>query len=96
MNAKSSRIIGVAALLAVLCVMFWKSFLPDYVHFSNDAPLGALAATQIELPEALFGIWNDSNWVGGWNGSFTPVPSAVFLWVLGPWCPLQPVLEHRP
>ncbi len=84
MNAKSSRIIGIAALLAVMCVMFWKSFLPQYVHFSNDGPLGAVSAEQLALPGGILGIWQDTNWVGGWNGSFTPVPSCLFLWVLGP------------
>jgi len=27
-------------LAVVLAVLFWKSFLPNYVHFSNDGPLG--------------------------------------------------------
>ena len=27
-------------LLVLLTVLFYRSFLPDYVHFSNDGPLG--------------------------------------------------------
>jgi len=35
-----SRGLLFAALLAViLAALFWKSFLPGYVHFSNDGPL---------------------------------------------------------
>jgi hypothetical protein len=39
--ATMPRGIFFAGLLAILlAVLFWKSFLPGYVHFSNDGPLG--------------------------------------------------------
>lgn len=84
MNSKSTWMAGIAVLLVVLCTMFWKSFQPAYVHFSNDGPLGVVSTEQLKLPDSLFGIWQDTNWVGGWNGNFSPIPTTVFLWALGP------------
>jgi len=80
-----------ALLLAViLALLFWRSFLPGYVHFSNDGPLGMQVFTAAHVPEAFFGMWGDMNDIGSgavWSLSsgtlvnlfFGPVACAKFL-----------------
>jgi hypothetical protein len=72
-------------LLAVfLAVLFWRSFLPGYVHFSNDGPLGAISVKALQLPGAFTGVWVDLNTIGAGSGS-SPLGLASFLrWFLGP------------
>ena len=68
--AKSGwRVVGLMA--AVLAVLFWRSFLPDYVHFSNDGPLGEQNCAWMRLPGGLTGVWLDLNYVGASAGTFT-------------------------
>ena len=43
-------------LLIVLAVLFWRSFLPGYVHFSNDGPLGMQNSAWMGLPEGFTGL----------------------------------------
>jgi len=74
-----------AGLLAVvLAVLFFKSFLPGYVHFSNDGPLGQQNAAWASLPGAFTGIWGDSNDIGGNGGTLTPELCSLLRWFLGP------------
>ena len=74
-----------AGLLAVvLAALFWKSFLPGYVHFSNDGPLGQQNAAWARLPGAFTGIWGDLNDIGNSGGSFAPDLCTLFRWLLGP------------
>jgi len=73
-----------AGLLAlILGVLFFKSFLPDYVHFSNDGPLGQQMAEWLQLPGALTGGWIDLNYIGFNGGAAAPDVSAI-LHMLGP------------
>ena len=37
-------------MVIVLLVLFWKSFVPGYVLFSNDGPLGQQMAAANRLP----------------------------------------------
>jgi len=70
-----------AAFLAVLLgVFFWKSFLPGVVHFSNDGPLGALVADQLNPRAGISGQWIDLNSTGLSAGN-TPVGIWSFLWM---------------
>jgi hypothetical protein len=70
---KSHKLFFFAALLAaILAVLFWKSFSPDYVHFSNDAPLGAQNANWLRLPYGLTGMWGDLNDIGANAGALPP------------------------
>src|ERR1035437_8124564 len=69
---------------AVLGVLFWRSFLPDYVHFSNDGPLGQQNADWLKLPAAMTGMWDDLNDVGFAAGAFTPNVTALIKFALGP------------
>jgi hypothetical protein len=74
-----------AGLLAVvLAVLFWKSFLPGYVHFSNDGPLGQQNTAWSRLPGAFTGIWGDLNDIGNSGGTLTPDLCTLLRWLLGP------------
>lgn len=81
---KSGFIVSVACLVAVLCFLFWRSFLPDDVQFSNDGPLGAVSARAIAVPESLKGVWQDLNWIGTNGGSYVPNVTSLLRWLYGP------------
>ena len=84
-DANKPHGLWVAALLAVvLFSLFGKSFLPGYVHFSNDGPLGAVSAKYIQLPAAFTGSWVDLGTIGGSSGSCPFGPTALLRWGLGP------------
>jgi len=71
-------------LAGILAVLFCKSFLPDYVHFSNDGPLGQQNAACFRLPGTFTGIWNDLNNIGSNGGAFAPDLVSFIYWILGP------------
>jgi hypothetical protein len=71
-------------LLVVLSLVFWRSFLPDYIHFSNDGPLGAQATASVGLPSSFLGSWGDNNDIGYSGGAFPLNLSVIFRWVFGP------------
>ena len=73
-----------AILLAVLAVLFWRSFLPDYVHFSNDGPLGQQNTAWRQLPAAMTGSWYDLNDIGSSVGMLAPTFTSLIFMVLGP------------
>src|SRR5438105_2568644 len=72
------------SLCIALGVLFFRSFRPELVVFSNDGPLGANHAAFFSLPSAFFGIWQDLTWVGSWAGSALPTITYMILWLLGP------------
>lgn len=74
----------VGLLAAVLCVLFFRSFLPGVVHFANDGPLGSLLMASHRLPDMFAGAWNDLNAVGFREGTATPSFTYALLWALGP------------
>ena len=74
----------VLILAAVLAILFWRSFLADYVHFSNDNPLGQQNTASAHLPEAFHGVWFDTYDVGTGGEARTANISALFLWAAGP------------
>ena len=83
--ATMPRGIFFAGLLAILlAVLFWKSFLPGYVHFSNDGPLGQQNTAWARLPDAFAGIWGDLNDIGNSGGSLAPDLCTLLRWLLGP------------
>ena len=71
-------------LLAVLAIIFWRSFLPDFVHFSNDGPLGQQNVDFLKLPSSFTGIWDDLNDTGFNGGAFPLSVVALIKWLLGP------------
>ena len=83
----STRPAGIGSVLILalaLACLFWRSFLPDYVHFSNDGPLGQQNAAAAHLPEAFLGTWYDNNDIGSGSGAWALSISAVFRWIVGP------------
>ncbi len=74
----------VVILTVILVVLFWRSFLPGYVHFANDGPLGQQNVDWLKLPDALTGAWDDLNDVGFAAGSFALGITAFVKFVLGP------------
>ena len=85
-NSKSQPpgMLMVGLLAIVLCLFFWRSFLPDFVHFSNDGPLGQQHGEWGHLPEAFTGSWNPSSVIGGSNGVFPLGVDALLKWLVGP------------
>ena len=71
-------------LLGVIALLFWRSFAPGYVHFSNDGPLGQQNVNWQKLPAAMTGMWDDLNVVGVNVGTSTPDIRALIFWALGP------------
>jgi len=75
---------ALALLAATLALLFWRSFLPQYVHFSNDGPLGQQNVNWIKLPASLTGTWDDLNETGFGGGAFAPSITCALNWLLGP------------
>ena len=82
--AKKSWMTAVGLLTAILAGLFWRSFLPDYVHFSNDAPLGSQMLPCIKPPGVFTGVWWDSGVIGGNGGSLSIGITILVNWLLGP------------
>ncbi len=61
------------ALAAILCLLFWRSFIPSQVPFSNDGPLGTVVSAQTDPRTSWSGGWQDLNWIG--SEYPTPGPS---------------------
>ena len=86
-TATTTRSAGLAfplLLAAILAALFWKSFLPDYVHFSNDGPLGQQNAAWSQFPGSLTGEWSDQNDIGVPGGAASPDITSFATWILGP------------
>jgi hypothetical protein len=86
-NYKTSFAIACGILLAVLALLFFRSFHPDYVLFANDAPLGLISSEanqQASTIRGLFtGFWNDLNWLGIKQPSVLPNVSFGLYLILG-------------
>jgi hypothetical protein len=83
-NSPKSQALTLAALLAVILLcLFWRSFLPGFVHFSNDGPLGQQNASWLQLPAAFTGSWADLNDIGNSPGASPPDLNLLCRWMLG-------------
>ena len=69
---------------AVLACLFWRSFLPGFVHFNNDGPLGMQNAAWLHLPEAIMGAWDDLNSIGSNGGQSGLGLLTMIQWAIGP------------
>lgn len=76
--------LAVGLFAVVLAVMFWRSFLPDYVHFSNDGPLGVQNAAWLQMPGDATGMWDDLNYLGQSGGAATPGITSLLRLLLSP------------
>src|ERR1700761_695518 len=83
-SPRKNGIFIIASLAVLLAILFWRSFMPGYVHFSNDGPLGQQNAAWLGLPSALFGMWDDLNDIGSNAGAFAANVSMLLHWMLGP------------
>ena len=77
-------LLALGVLAGLLALLFWRSFAPNYVLFSNDRPLGLLQAEWMRLPSGLAGRWADLSSLGFNAGSFIASFTTLLLWVLGP------------
>src|SRR5271154_6907276 len=71
-------------LAIILAVLFCKSFLPDYIHFSNDAPLGQQNSQWLQPSVGFSGMWYDLNSIGLGAGAYGPTLTVFIRWILGP------------
>jgi hypothetical protein len=64
---------GAAAVLVVVTLfLFWDSFDPALILFSNDGPLGSISTDATEMPGTFSGYWHDLNWLGYEQPSASP------------------------
>jgi len=82
--ARSNEFVFLLVLATILAILFGKSFLPGYVHFSNDGPLGEQNARWSLFPGTLTGSWDDLNDIGSSGGAASPDISSLSDWLLGP------------
>jgi hypothetical protein len=82
-SMKSPRLLMFLSMLIVLVCLFWRSFLPDFVLFSNDGSLAIQKSEWVHLPEAFIGSWYDLNTVGVSAGAVVPDFTSVFRWIFG-------------
>ena len=59
-------------LIIVTLFLFWDSFDPALILFSNDGPLGSISTDAIEMPGTFSGYWHDLNWLGYEQPSASP------------------------
>ncbi len=83
-SSKSHSLWSTALLAGVLALLFWRSFLPGYVHFSNDNPLGMQVTAWTQVPEAFSGTWVDTGEVGENDGAWPIEASQCLRWLIGP------------
>ena len=68
----------------VLSLLFFSSYLPGFTLFSNDGPLGVLAAQCHQLPAGFQGAWQDLNSIGTREAGALPNLSYGLSLLLGP------------
>lgn len=83
-SSRHSFLILALCLCGSLLVLFYESWLPGMVLFSNDGPLGAMNQAAVRLPGAFTGVWYDLNTLGSSGGSSLPDISQGLFWLLGP------------
>ena len=71
-------------LAVLLAVIFWRSFLPDYIHFNNDGPLGQQNSEWRKLPEGFTGSWYDLNDIGSSTGAQSLEFVTLLFLIAGP------------
>ena len=77
--------LSITGLLAlILGLLFYRSFIPQNVVFSNDGPLGGLVAEQNQLPQTFTGLWADLNSIGSNGGAATLSISSLLRTIFGP------------
>jgi hypothetical protein len=77
----------VAVLVCAIAALFYRSFSPELVLFSNDGPLGLVSAQSGQAASTISGLftgyWQDLNWLGIEEPSVLPSFSWLFYLVFG-------------
>src|SRR5690242_20077905 len=71
-------------LFTVLSLLFYRSYIPAFTHFSNDGPLGRMVSACHRLPERFLGSWGDLNLLGAPEGGAPPNLSFGLQYLLKP------------
>lgn len=81
---KKHPALGAIGLLAlILIVLFYRSFDPALVFFSNDGPVGTQVAAMNYVPANIWtGSWQDLNSIGTIGGTMSVNITISLLWVL--------------
>jgi hypothetical protein len=80
-----NSLLTITGLLALMLgLLFYRSFIPQEVAFSNDGPLGGLVEDQNQLPQTLVGAWLDLNSIGSNGGMAAPSISSLLRIITGP------------
>lgn len=83
-TSDTSSWLAVGLIALILALLFWRSFLPDYVFFNNDGPLGVQNAAWGQMPGGMTGMWVDLNYLGGSGGTYTSSITAILHVLLSP------------
>lgn len=84
LKAKPGLGLMLLLLAGIVAVLFWFSFLPGQVVFSNDGPLGNQVSACHQMPGAFLGAWNDLNSIGINEGSASAGMAYGLRWLPGP------------
>lgn len=80
---KESRLL-LLCLLGVISLLFYAGWLPGWLVFSNDGPLGQQAAEYHRPAGGFSGMWQDLNWLGTGGGVIPPGITSGLGVLLGP------------
>ncbi len=80
---RDSFLIIACLLVLTLGALFYQSFVPGEVIFSNDGPLCGLIEAQNRLPQIFTGAWRDLNSIGENGGMAAPSVSTLLRLVTG-------------
>lgn len=80
----SNGFYAILFLAIIVAILFWRSFQPAYVFFSNDGPLGVQNAAWQAMPGGITGMWEDLNYLGNNAGTITPDVTALLHLFLKP------------
>jgi len=81
---RSQCVFVLACLALLLSLLFYSGWLPGWLVFSNDGPLGQQAADYHRPGPGFAGMWQDLNWLGGNGGAVPPSITAGLGVLLGP------------
>jgi Bacterial membrane protein YfhO len=82
-NSRRALALATLACLAVLFLLFHRSFSEGNVLFANDAPLGQLKPQEGKGLSNFSGVWMELNWIGSTQPSALPNVSNVLYLLLG-------------
>ena len=83
MKKKHPALFAIGLLVIILSVLFFRSFDPALVIFSNDGPVGTQVAAMNYVPaNILTGSWQDLNSIGTNGGTMSVNITISLLWAL--------------